>query len=65
LENKKLSGRLYFWAKKAPKSIKIKNDVNFLQFGVNFQCLITYFCKIFKKSRKYSLRRPDIKKKKN
>ena len=56
------SCQLGFWTKKAPKSTKTINDVDFLQFEVNFLSLIIFFYKIFEKIRKYSLRTPEIKK---
>merc|ERR1712055_3641 len=45
------------------KSIKIQNRSHFYIMRSVFKPWVTYFCKIFEKVRKYSLRTPEIKKK--
>ena len=45
------------------KSIKIQNRSHFYNMRSDFKPWVTYFCKIFEKVRKYSLRTPEIKKK--
>ena len=52
-----------FLAKSLSKKLKNTKLVIFVQYEVIFQALVTYFCKIFEKLRKYSLRTPEIKKK--
>ena len=54
---------LRFGPKVYYKSMKIQNNKHFYSMRSVFKPWVTYFCKIFKKVRKYSLRTPEIKKK--
>ena len=45
------------------KNIKIQNRSHFYNMRSVFKPWVTYFCKIFEKVRKYSLKTPEIKKK--